>query len=130
MNWYNGFSPEERARRGYKRSRKHPPASIRQPPCSMCGDPKPPKIFSHAEDYSVPYKWDPPASYPLCAACHARLHNRFQRPQHWYSYLAFLRRGYYGQEVTSSDINRLERLQDAFVWKPLNHVAPLETNRS
>jgi hypothetical protein len=122
MNWYNGFSPTERARRGSKKARSTAPTYILQAPCSMCGDPKPAKMFSHAEDYSTPYKWDPPYSYPLCDPCHKRLHRRFLAPGRWVSYLAFLRRGYFGREVTGDDVKSYELNGESFSWPRLTHA--------
>lgn len=124
MNWYNGFSPTERARRGSKKARSTAPTHILKPPCSMCGDPNPAKMFSHAEDYSAPYKSDPPDSYPLCDPCHKRLHRRFLAPGRWGSFLAFLRRGYYGREVTGDELKAHELSGESFDWTRLTHAPP------
>lgn len=124
MNWYNGFSPTERARRGSKKARSMAPTYILKPPCSLCGDPKPAKMFSRAEDYSTAYRWDAPYSYPLCDPCHKRLHRRFLAPRRWLSYLAFLRRGYYGREVTADELKTQELSGESFRWPRLTHAPP------
>lgn len=120
MDWYNGYSPKERAAMG----RASAPEAARSPPCAMCGDPDPPKMQTHAEDYSKPYRWVPPAAYPICTRCHSRLHSRFDAPARWRAYMQFLRRGWYGREVSSDDLNRLCNLGDAYDWPDLPHDAP------
>ena len=119
MDWYNGFSPEQREKRGTKRVRGLAPSWITQPPCSMCGDPTPAKMWSHAEDYSEPYNWSPPASYPLCDPCHKRLHIRFRNAERWRAYHQFLRRGWYGREVTTVLLTRRTSQGDSFMWPEL-----------
>ena len=119
MDWYNGFSPERREKRGTKRARASAPSSITEPPCSMCGDPTPAKVWSHAEDYSEPYNWAPPASYPLCDPCHKRLHGRFRNPARWRAYHQFLRRGWYGREVTTQLLTRCTSQGASFTWPEL-----------
>lgn len=121
MDWYNGFSPQERSAMG----RAAEPAWARQPPCSMCGDPSPLKMQLHAEDYSVPYCWQPPAAYPVCTRCHRRIHSRFDAPARWHSYLGFLRRGWYGREVSSDELNRQARMAGSYEWRPLPHEPPV-----
>ena len=101
------------------------PSIAKEPPCAMCGDPHPPKMQTHAEDYSMPSSWLPPAVYPLCTRCHSRLHSRFEAPLRWKSFLQFLRRGWYGREVPSEELNRLTRLGDAYQWPVLPHNAPI-----
>lgn len=32
-------------------------------PCEICSDPNPPPSGWHSEDYSLPYKWSPPATF-------------------------------------------------------------------
>jgi hypothetical protein len=120
MDWYNGYKPSERSAMG----RALYPASSRQPPCSMCGDPSPAKMQTHSEDYSKPYRWDPPASYPICSTCHSRLHSRFKSPARWNSYLLFLRRGWFAREVSSKDLQRQAELGGAYPWRHLDHPSP------
>jgi hypothetical protein len=45
MDWYNGFSPEQRNAMG----RALAPSFAREPPCAMCGDPNPPKMQTHTQ---------------------------------------------------------------------------------
>jgi hypothetical protein len=120
LDWYNGYSPQERAAMG----RAPAPPSAKAPPCSICGDPDPPKMQTHAEDYSKPYRWLPPAAYSVCTRCHSRLHSRFDSPSRWQAYLRFLRRGWYGREVSSEDIKRLCAAGDAYEWPQLVHEPP------
>jgi hypothetical protein len=126
MDWYNGYSPNERNAMG----RAPSPPDARKPPCAMCGDPTPAKMQTHAEDYSMPYRWEAPAAYPVCLRCHSRLHARFDSPQRWRSFLQFLRRGWYAREVSSGDLARHARLGEAFEWRPLPHDPPMRTGDS
>jgi hypothetical protein len=123
MDWYNGFSPAQRNAMG----RAPFPSFAREPPCAMCGDPSPQKMQTHAEDYSLPSTWLPPAVYPLCVRCHSRLHSRFEAPPRWQSFLQFLRRGWYGREVSSADLNRLTSLGEKYPWRDLPHTPPTRT---
>ena len=124
MDWYNGYSPNERSAMG----RAKAPPVAKQPLCAMCGDPSPRKMETHAEDYSRPYVWTPPCAYPVCNRCHSRLHSRFEAPLRWQSFLAFLRRGWFAQEVSSADLNRLTQLGDAYRWRELPHSTPSRTH--
>ncbi len=123
MDWYNGYSPSERNAMG----RALAPSVAKEPPCAMCGDPNPPKMQTHAEDYSIPYRWLPPAAYPVCIRCHSRLHSRFDAPLRWKSFLIFLRRGWYAREVPSEELNRLTRLGEAYPWPELPHDPPVRS---
>lgn len=126
MDWYNGFSPNKRNAMG----RAAIPPIAKEPPCAMCGDPQPPKMQTHAEDYSMPSSWLPPAVYPLCTRCHSRLHSRFDAKLRWKSFLKFLRRGWYGREVSSDELNRLTRLGDAYPWPELPHNEPIRSGEN
>lgn len=76
--------------------------------CDMCGDPACPPSSWHSEDYSEPYRFEPPMTYRLCNVCHLRIHKRFKEPaENWYLYLEHLRKGGYGREFTG-----LHSLQD------------------
>lgn len=123
MNYYNGFSPQQRNAMG----RASAPPSARQPPCAMCGDPSPPKMQTHAEDYEKPYRWEPPAAYPVCTTCHHRLHARFDAPERWRAFLAFLRRGWYAREVPGDELKRQATLGEAYQWRSLPHEPPVRT---
>src|SRR5438876_4855126 len=120
MDWYTGYSANERNAFG----RALAPSVAKEPLCAMCGDPNPPTMQTHAEDYSKPYRWVPPATYPLCSRCHSRLHSRFDAPSRWKSFLKFLRRGWYAREVPSIELNHLTNLGEAYRWRELPHDPP------
>src|SRR3954468_710884 len=100
------------------------PPNAKAPPCAMCGDPRPPKMQIHAEDYSRPFRWEPPAAYPVCARCHSRLHFRFKAPERWSGYRQFLRRGRYGREVSSDDLKKLVEAGMNYQWRIPDHELP------
>ena len=120
MDWYNGYSPNERSAMG----RADYPEQARQPPCSMCGDPTPRSMQTHSEDYSKPFRWEPPASYPVCTTCHSRIHTRFKSPIRWQSFQQFLRRGWYAREVASSELKHHAEKGNQYTWRELDHPAP------
>ncbi|RWL85673.1 MAG: hypothetical protein EOR67_21630 [Mesorhizobium sp.] len=65
----------------------------------MCDDPDRPQGEWHSEDYSEPFSFEPPQSYPLCKPCHARLHKRFNAmPGEWDLFCLHLEAGGYGSE--------------------------------
>lgn len=114
MQWYNGYSPAERAAKG--RARIEHLKSVSQPgPCAMCGDDlAATKRWLHSEDYSRPYRWDEPAVYVLCDRCHRQLHARFSNEDAWRAYCQFLRRGWYGCEISGRQIASLVRLGERY----------------
>lgn len=120
MDWYNGYSPQERAALG----RAPWPAEARKPPCALCGDPTPKTMQTHAEDYAKPFRWEPPAAYPVCAGCHRQLHARFRSPLRWQSFLQFVRRGWYAREVTAKQIQSQVELGPQYLWAALSHAVP------
>jgi hypothetical protein len=70
-------------------------------PCAMCGDPDRAAGQWHSEDYSEPFTFQPPESYPLCAVCHGRIHKRFNAaPGEWELFCLHLESGGYGGEFT------------------------------
>ena len=94
MNYYNGYSGSERdAKLKAQHARvsrgcpSHP-----QGPCAICGD-RQVELEAHDEDYSQPYKWEPPAQYAVCHRCHMRLHNRFRNPEVWEAHKEHVRQG-------------------------------------
>jgi hypothetical protein len=100
-NWYNGFTPQERAK--FAKATRLLIASAKlksaSPPCGLCGDPDA-VVEYHAEDYAKPYRWTPPATYALCLHCHRfRLHRRFRWPELWAAFLAHVRRGGYASDL-------------------------------
>ncbi len=107
MDYYNGYSPQERTRKlkalhKLFPNRSHP---YYKGACHMCGDPASP-VAPHGEDYSEPYHWERPAVYALCNACHGRLHKRFKSPLAWEAYKAHLRRGGYGSDLKHPSVAR------------------------
>lgn len=75
-------------------------------PCALCCDPNAPVEY-HSEDYSKPYRWTPPATYPICLSCHrSKLHTRFRWPQLWFAFLAHVRRGGYARDLHDPAIKR------------------------
>jgi hypothetical protein len=104
---YNGYSPQERARKSRALFNAMADGDVRDawPPCMLCGDPE----FTcdyHSEDYSMPYRWRPPAMYSVCTSCHARLHKRFAKPEVWEAFKAHVRRGGYASDLRKPAIAR------------------------
>lgn len=100
-NPYNGFSWADRLRKFQEMNRRLASRELEQPsgPCALCGDPDSPVEY-HDEDYSIPYRWEPPAVYVLCHHCHVhKLHTRFLRPTRWLAFLAHVRRGGYARDL-------------------------------
>lgn len=97
---YNGYDWRQRARiiPAHVRAtgRRDPFVGA---PCSMCCDPNRAAAEWHSEDYSEPYSFEPPASYPVCKPCHGRLHKRFNAPAgEWQLFCRHLDAGGYGRE--------------------------------
>jgi hypothetical protein len=70
-------------------------------PCGLCGDPNRPRNQWHSEDYSSPQTVAPPQTYPLCYACHGRIHKRFKAPAgEWELFCRHVDVGGYGREFT------------------------------
>jgi len=107
MNFYNGYTPAERnkkLRASYKvfPNRSHP---CYRGPCGICGNASAP-VEPHTEDYSEPYRWEPPAEYPVCKRCHGRLHQRFNDPFAWAAYKLHLKRGGHGADLQAGKTAR------------------------
>ena len=99
---YNGYSWQQRAKiiPAHKRAtgRRDP---FPNEPCAMCGDPNRAANEWHSEDYSEPFSFNPPQSYPLCKPCHGRLHKRFNAALgEWALFCLHLDAGGYGREFT------------------------------
>jgi hypothetical protein len=129
MEWYNGYSPQERnkiLRKLHKQfpNRSHP---YYTGPCHMCGDPNTP-VAPHTEDYSEPFIWDQPAEYAVCNICHSRIHRRFKSPFIWEAYKLHLRRGGYGSDLKSPHVARL--VSKLAMALEVGDGFPLETLRS
>jgi hypothetical protein len=123
MDFYNGYSPQERNRKLRALHKAFPKRShpYYKGPCHMCSDPESP-VAPHGEDYSEPYCWDRPAVYALCATCHGRLHKRFKSPFSWEAYKRHLRRGGYGSDLRKPPVAR----QVAKLAKSLEAGVPFE----
>ncbi|GAB4493339.1 MAG: hypothetical protein OHK0045_22640 [Raineya sp.] len=89
MKEYNGFSGDYRSRVGNLLRIAIKDGTL-QPPkkCCMCGQEKG-TLHYHLEDYSKPFE----NLYPICVACHMRLHIRFDYPNLWKQHLKDLRAG-------------------------------------
>ncbi len=99
--WYNGYPWPERWAKHLERERLKAAGTLAQRPgpCSICADPDA-AVEPHGEDYSQPYRWNPPAEYMLCRTCHRnKLHKRFSNPIDWLTHLAHVRRGGYSSDL-------------------------------
>jgi len=127
MNFYNGYTPQERNKKLAALHRLYPNYShpYYQPPCHICGDPAA-KVQPHGEDYAEPFRWERPAIYAVCSPCHTRLHGRFRSPASWLAYKAHLRRGGFGSDLKVPKISReLTRLAKSLeVGQPFS-LSPL-----
>src|SRR5471030_2478852 len=97
---YNGYEWRQRAKiiPAFRRETGRR-APFEGEPCAMCGDPDRAAGEWHSEDYSEPFSFRPPESYPVCKACHGRLHKRFNaEPGEWELFCLYLEAGGYGSE--------------------------------
>ena len=100
---YNGYDwkTREGILQAYKRGEAGKDFTIVGKPCGLCGDPDRSPGEWHSEDYSLPYSFSPPQTYPLCCSCHGRLHKRFKRPaEEWELFCLHIEAGGYGSEFT------------------------------
>ncbi len=75
-------------------------------PRAICGDREVP-VEPHSEDYSRPYRWEPPAVYALCRDCHRnKLHKRFSRLAYWEAFKAHVRRGGYARDLWNPEVSK------------------------
>lgn len=82
MQWYNGFSPEERIAKSdaLKAALRKGTVPLPRGNCALCGEASD-DLEYHSEDYAKEYRWTPPAMYVLCRHCHRqKIHIRFRRP--------------------------------------------------
>jgi hypothetical protein len=93
-NYYNGFSPAERAASGdyLARMRKEGKWSRHPDKCSACGRTEKP-IQRHREDYGQPFS-EADDTIHLCTRCHGWVHRRLKNPQGWNRYRAEIRDGW------------------------------------
>lgn len=85
LDWYNGWSPEQRLATVPVQSEALNTGTLLRPTrCSVCGFDrrKQPgttnRVWLHNEDYG-----DPLATYAVCRLCHWALHERFDHPAPW-----------------------------------------------
>ncbi|MDC8755369.1 hypothetical protein OIK40_12035 [Erythrobacter sp. sf7] len=103
--WYNGYSWKQRdlILKAYHRGEAGPDFTLKGKPCGLCGDPDRPEGEWHSEDYSQPFTFEPPQTYPLCKSCHLRLHKRFnQPPEEWELFCRHVDAGGYGREFVAT----------------------------
>ena len=106
--WYNGYSWKEREAkfRELKRLIARGELPVASGPCQLCGDVGVPVVY-HDEDYSLPYRWLPPALFALCRNCHLdKLHKRCSRPHRWNAFLAHVHRGGYARDLKDPNVKR------------------------
>lgn len=101
---YNGYSWEQRAKKlRHRGSLSDRDQEWHNLPCALCGDPDRDPKERHSEDYSEPFLFSPPHTYPLCKSCHLRLHKRFKRPaEEWELFCLHVEAGGYGREFVST----------------------------
>lgn len=108
MEWYNGFSPNERNANATALKAALEAGDVARPAgrCALCGDTDA-ALEYHSEDYSKPYRWSEPAAYVLCRHCHRdKLHKRFKRPDLWEAFKAHVRRGGYASDLKKPDVKK------------------------
>lgn len=94
LNFYNGFSPEERLALHWALLEALEAGRVSYPkgPCALCGQASGPVVY-HSEDYGTPYLWVPPAMYAICRSGHSLIHLRFRFPKSWEAFKEHLRQG-------------------------------------
>jgi hypothetical protein len=129
--WYNGYSWKQRDQilKAMHRGEGGPDLLTARRPCGLCNDPDRPPNNWHSEDYSPPYLFEPPATYPLCNACHGRIHKRFARTAaEWELFCRHVEAGGYGREFTRNYPPRLRnRLCAAIDAGQVTTVAPIRS---
>ncbi|MDR3425813.1 hypothetical protein [Silvimonas sp.] len=101
--FYNGYDGRQRNSTGKPLKAYLATLDTMAPPqpCGLCGDPDRPRNQWHSEDYSSPVTVAPPQTYPLCNACHGRIHKRFKAPAgEWELFCRHVDAGGYGREFT------------------------------
>jgi len=108
MNSYNNYSPEQRNKklRTLNKLLKQGVIPKAHGKCMLCNDPDS-LVEYHDEDYSEPFKWEPPAMFTLCRHCHRyKLHKRFNNPNMWKAFIAHVRRGGYASDLKDKSIKK------------------------
>lgn len=101
---YNGYNGRQRNSIGKPLKAYLATLDPTAPPhlCGLCGDPDRPRSQWHSEDYSSPQTVAPPQTYPLCNACHGRIHKRFRAPAgEWELFCRHIDAGGHGREFTA-----------------------------
>ncbi len=110
MDFYNGWSPEERrATLPLQHAALREGRMARPTICSICASGT--SVWLHDEDYGQPL-----SAYPVCRTCHGVLHGRFDNPAAWQVLVA--RYGGAGQWF-----NRLS-LDPACRYRPFRETYP------
>lgn len=93
LNWYNGFSPEERLEKHWAVLDAIDAGRVAKPegPCALCQASGP--VVYHSEDYGSPYVFTPPAMYAICRSGHSLIHLRFRFPSSWEAFKQHLLQG-------------------------------------
>ncbi len=123
-NNYNNYSANQREKK--LRALNKLKAEGRDPTpeglCMLCCDPKA-SLQLHSEDYSEPFRWQPPHCYALCS-CHWYLHQRFSKPEMWAEFILHVKRGGYASEFTSYQVRKereayreAKSLGERYQWK-------------
>lgn len=109
MNWYNGFSPEQRSRAlAWLKKRQaaglFPAAATK---CMATGQTAG-IIDFHSEDYSEPFG-PHIGAFQFCYRTHMMIHCRFKSPEAWARYLDLLRRGAVWRPCKTRDFGLIRR---------------------
>ncbi|TRD10418.1 hypothetical protein FGU71_00040 [Erythrobacter insulae] len=102
---YNGYSWKQRdlILKAYHRGEAGPDFTLEGKPCGLCRDPDRAPGEWHSEDYSQPFRFEPPQTSPICKSCHLRLHKRFnQPPEEWELFCRHVDAGGYGRDFVAT----------------------------
>lgn len=126
---YNGYTWRQRdlILKAYHRGDAGPDFTLPGKPCGLCGDPDRAQNEWHSEDYSQPFSFEPPQTYPICKPCHLRLHKRFNQPaEEWELFCRHLDAGGYGREfVPTYPVPQRRVLCEQIAEGEEVHVAPI-----
>jgi hypothetical protein len=111
MDWYNGWSPEERCGTLPAQRQAIADGRIAKPTrCSICGFTPADypgttnSVWLHDENYA-----DPLAAYHVCRSCHRMLHDRFDRSESWHELVSLHGTGERWFELLTMDQASLRR---------------------
>ncbi len=130
---YNGYSWRQRNKilLAYHRGEAGPDFTLAGKPCGLCGDPDRAPGEWHSEDYSEPFSFQPPESYPMCRSCHSRIHKRFNAPdEEWELFCLHLEAGGFGNEFVplypkATRRSVIEQMRNGFIPK-VDPIRPLD----